>query len=235
MSEPGSWAALVQRAGALVDSRADAVSRALLGIGGAPGAGKSTLSAALVADLRTSGRRVALVGMDGFHLAQVELDRLGRAERKGAPDTFDADGFVALLRRLRLREARTVYAPAFRRDLEEPIAGSVPVDPGVDLVVTEGNYLLLDDGPWAQVSTLLDECWYVDLADVVRRERLAGRHREHGRSLAQAWERTLGSDELNARLVAPCRARADLVVAPGQPNFAQPSWTTFADARNRSR
>ena len=221
MNEPTSWHALVQRAGVLADTRADAVSRPVLGITGAPGAGKSTLGAALVADLRTSGRRVALVGMDGFHLAQAELERRGRAERKGAPDTFDADGFVILLRRLRLREARTAYAPALRRDLEEPVAASVPVEPGVDLVVTEGNYLLLDDEPWAQVQPLLEECWYLDLPDSVRRERLAKRHQAHGRSSRQAWERALGSDEQNAQLVTACRARADLVVTA--PGFVPPS------------
>ena len=212
MSESASWDVLVRRAGARADSRAGTGARALLGVTGPPGSGKSTLSSALVADLRASGRRVVLVGMDGFHLAQVELDRLGRAQRKGAPDTFDADGFVTLLRRLRRREGHTVYAPVFRRDLEEPIAGAVPIEPHDDLVVTEGNYLLLDAEPWAQVSELLDECWYVELGDSLRRERLADRHQVHGRSLAQAWERTLGSDEQNARLVADSRERADLVV-----------------------
>ena len=171
------------------------------------------MSAALVADLTASGRRVALVGMDAFHLAQVELERLGRTGRKGAPDTFDADGFGTLLRRLRERGDATVYAPMFRRDLEEPVACAVPIGPEVDLVVTEGNYLLLDDGPWAAVRDALDECWYVDLPDEVRRERLAARHREHGRATDEAWARTLGSDEANARLVSATRARADVTFA----------------------
>src|SRR3954471_6465789 len=142
-------------------SRAQALavmgSRRLLGICGAPGAGKSTLAERLVAAL---GDRAVLVGMDGFHLAQRELRRLGREQRKGAPDTFDAAGYVDLIRRLRCNgpdqvDAETVYAPEFRRELEEPIACAVPVAPEVPLVVTEGNYLLLPDHPWSTLRGLL--------------------------------------------------------------------------------
>jgi len=89
--------------------------------------------------------------MGGFHLAQAELVRLGRADRKGAPDTFDVAGFVALLARLRWQADDVVYAPVFDRHLEEPVAGAIPVDPRVPLVVVEGNYLLHGDGRWAQV------------------------------------------------------------------------------------
>ena len=205
-----TWEELLGRAAALADNAVHGTTRAVLGVTGAPGAGKSTVSAALVADLTSSGRRVVLVGMDAFHLAQVELDRLGRTDRKGAPDTFDADGFLTLLRRLRVRGPGAIYAPVFRRDLEEPVACAVPVAPEVDLVVTEGNYLLLDDGPWAAVREALDECWYVDLPQEVRRKRLAARHQAHGRTPDQAWGRTLGSDESNARLVSATRDRADV-------------------------
>ncbi len=207
------WDALVARAARLTDG-VTGNRRAVLGVTGAPGAGKSTVSTALVADLTASGRRVVLVGMDAFHLAQVELERLGRTPRKGAPDTFDADGFVTLLRRLRTREQVTVYAPVFRRDLEEPVGCAVPVHPDADLIVTEGNYLLHDDGLWAQVRGVLDECWYVDVDDALRRERLAARHRSHGRSDDEAWARTNGSDEVNAGVVGASRARADLVLTP---------------------
>ncbi|MEU2182540.1 nucleoside/nucleotide kinase family protein [Streptomyces thermolilacinus] len=184
--------------------------RRLLGIAGAPGAGKSTLAARLVERL---GALAVLVPMDGFHLANAELDRLGRAARKGAPDTFDAPGYVHLLARLRAAEPGvTVYAPAFDRALEEPVAGSVPVPPDVPLVVTEGNYLLHDDPAWAPVRPLLDEVWYVEGDDAPRVRRLVERHVRYGkgRAEAQAWVRD--SDEANARLVARGRARADLVV-----------------------
>ena len=115
-----------------------------------------------------------LVGMDGFHLAQAELERLGRADRKGAPDTFDAAGFVALLRRLRAREDAVVYAPEFHREIEQPVACAVPVPREMPLVVTEGNYLLVADGDWAGVRALLDEAWFVE-GDEDRRRELADR------------------------------------------------------------
>lgn len=156
--------------------------------------------------------RVVAVGMDGFHLAHRALATLGLIEVKGAPETFDAEGYVALLRRLRSPAAGTVWAPEFRREIEDAVAGAIPVHPDTALVVTEGNYLLLD-GPWRPVRGLLDETWFVEVPDLVRRQRLAARHRRYGRNEAQAWERTLGSDEANARTVLATRDRADLVVS----------------------
>jgi pantothenate kinase len=153
--------------------------------------------------------------MDGFHLAQAELERLGRTERKGAPDTFDAEGYVALLRRLRSPvPAVTVYAPLFRREIEEPIAGAVPAAADVPLVVTEGNYLLLDEPPWAAVRALLDDAWFLAPPEASRHAWLLERHRRYGRTPAQAHDRADGSDERNARLVAPTAARADLIIDP---------------------
>ena len=152
------------------------------------------------------------VGMDGFHLSDPELTRLGRLERKGAPDTFDAAGFVHLLRRLRTREEDVVYAPRFDRGLEESIGSAVAVPADVPLVVVEGNYLLADGPYWGQVRGLLDECWYVDPGEQVRVEWLLARHRRYGRTEAEAQERSRGSDGANARFVAATRGRADRVV-----------------------
>ncbi len=199
---------LVDRARALVARGG----RRILGITGAPGAGKSTLAHQLVEAL---GEDARLVGMDGFHLAEAELHRLGRHDRKGAPDTFDALGYVALLRRLRAADERVVYAPFFDRSLEEPIGCAVPVPREVPLVVTEGNYLLVADGDWAGVRPLLDECWYVEQDEELRIVRLIARHERYGRSPEAARERTLGSDQRNAEVVAATRARADLVVHIG--------------------
>lgn len=202
--------ALVDRAAALVAGGR----RAVLGLAGPPGAGKSTLAGGLVEGLTAAGIAAVLLPMDGFHLAQSELERLGRADRKGAPDTFDAAGFVALLGRVRAG-GEVVYAPVFDRGLEEPVAGAIAVGPSTSLVVVEGNYLLHDDGAWARVAALLDACWYLDLADDVRVARLVARHVAHGRSPRAAREWVLRSDEANARLVARGRGRADLLVPVG--------------------
>jgi pantothenate kinase len=185
--------------------------RALLGVTGQPGAGKSTLARALLAGVRERGVRAALVGMDGFHIAHRALTELGLVEVKGAPETFDVAGYVALLRRLRDPAEELVWAPEFRREIEDAIQSAVPVRADVQLVITEGNYLLLD-GPWRPVRDLLDEVWYVDVPEEVRRERLAARHERYGRTREQAWRRTLGSDERNARTVAATKGLADVVV-----------------------
>ncbi|MFH9729994.1 nucleoside/nucleotide kinase family protein [Streptomyces sp. NPDC017260] len=193
--------------------------RAILGIAGSPGAGKSTLAGHLVRELNGPGEPwVAHVPMDGFHLADAELDRLGRRDRKGAPDTFDAAGYAALLRRLREgtdgEEAAgdIVYAPGFERELEQPIAGAVPVPPSARLVVTEGNYLLLRTGAWARVRARLDEVWFCEPAETERVRRLVERHERFGKSPEDALAWALGTDQRNADLVAATRDRADLVV-----------------------
>jgi len=186
--------------------------KALLGITGAPGSGKSTLAQALRQELAECGVPTALVGMDGFHLAHRALGELGLVEVKGAPETFDVAGYLALLRRLREPDGEVVWAPEFRREIEDAVAGCIPVDPETRLIITEGNYLLLE-GPWRPVRELLDEVWYVEQPEPVRRDRLAARHRFYGRSEAEAWARTLGSDERNARLVATTKLRADLVIS----------------------
>jgi pantothenate kinase len=196
---------LVDRATALAGTG----TRRILGITGAPGAGKSTVCTALLAAL---GEQVALVGMDGFHYANGELQRLERGHRKGAPDTFDVDGYVALLTRLRSPSSGPVYGPVFDRALEEPIGSAVPVFPATPLVLTEGNYLLLEEHGWAAVRACLDEVWYLDVPPEVREQRLIRRRRSFGHEprAAEDWVRTV--DGRNGRTVEASRSRADLVV-----------------------
>jgi pantothenate kinase len=181
--------------------------RVLLGITGAPGAGKT----ALAETIASSFDDAIQLPMDGFHLADVELRRLDRLNRKGAIDTFDAHGYLALLQRIRDGE-HVVYAPAFDRTIEQPIAGSIPVSPQTRLVVTEGNYLLDDDEPWPAIRALLHEVWFVDVPRDERRRRLIARHVTFGKSLeeAEAWVRDV--DERNADRIDIVRSRADFVV-----------------------
>ncbi len=186
-----------------------ATGRVVLGICGAPGSGKSTIAGQL--GLRY-GADAVVVPMDGFHLHDDELARLDLSERKGAPETFDVGGYLALLRRLRVEAADTVYAPAFDRSRELSVAAAVAVRPEHRLVVTEGNYLLYDAPGWSEVSTLLDEVWFVEADETTRLERLVERHERNGkpRDLAERWATV--SDQANADLVAATRDRADLVV-----------------------
>ncbi|MCM4076537.1 nucleoside/nucleotide kinase family protein [Paractinoplanes hotanensis] len=188
---------------------ADGGERRILGITGAPGAGKSTLAQQLTEAL---GDRAVLVGLDSFHLSNAELNRLGRHARKGAADTFDAAGYQSLLRRLRPQTDEIVYAAEFDRSLEESIACAVPVRRETPLVVTEGNYLLVDDDRWRATADLIDEVWYVDPGEEVRMDRLIARHVRFGRSQQEAYARSHGSDQRNAELIASTRPLADRIV-----------------------
>jgi pantothenate kinase len=195
---------LMERARALM-----AGGRAVLGITGAPGAGKSTLAARVAATL---GEQVVVVPMDGFHLHDDELARLGLSDRKGAPETFDVPGYLAMLRRLRQETESVVYAPEFDRSREQSVAGAIAVRPSHRLVVTEGNYLLLDEPGWSDVLPLLDETWFVQGDEQVRRTRLVQRHIEHGKQPDAAYRWATVSDQANADIVARTRKAADVLV-----------------------
>lgn len=207
---PPALPALVDRVEALLGRPG----RLVLGITGAPGSGKSTLADLLLSRLRESlgPDAVGHLPMDGFHLADVQLDRLGRRDRKGAPDTFDVDGYVAILRRLHDEPDRMLFAPGFERDLEQPVAAAIAIPPSARLVVTEGNYLLLPGGGWERVRPFLTEVWFTEVDDDVRRTRLVRRHEQFGKSpeAARSWVDTV--DQPNAELVTATRASADLVV-----------------------
>ena len=188
------------------------MTRRIIGVAGAPGAGKTTYAERLVADSERDGVPAAYVPMDGFHLADVALSSLGILDRKGAPETFDAWGYAALLRRLRERPEHVVWAPGFERALEQPLAGAIAVGPEPELVVTEGNYLLLDRPEWRAVRAELDEVRFLDCPDDVRRPRLVARHVEFGKSPAEAEAWVTRVDDANAALVAASRERADRII-----------------------
>jgi pantothenate kinase len=186
--------------------------RRLLGLTGAPGAGKSTVAEQLVAAL--GAETAVLVPMDGYHLANEVLHALGRRDRKGAHDTFDDGGFARLLAALRDQGADdpVIYAPRFRREIEEPIGSSIAVPAAVPLVVTEGNYLLLDQDAWPSARACLDEVWFLSPETAVRHDRLVRRHEAYGKSPEDAQRWALGSDERNARLIESTAGRADRVL-----------------------
>lgn len=187
--------------------------RALLGITGVPGAGKTTLAEGLVAALNDGSPGLAVhVPMDGYHLADRVLEAHGTRARKGAAETFDGWGYVELLRLLRSRPDHPVFAPGFDRDLEQPLAGAIEVPPTARLVVSEGNYLLLEQEPWSLVRGLVDEVWFCEADPARRMSALVDRHVQFGKTpeFARSWIDSV--DEPNAARVAATRERADRVV-----------------------
>lgn len=185
--------------------------RLILGIAGAPGSGKSTVAQALQRELEAA----VVVPMDGFHLGNTIIDGTPLRDRKGAPDTFDVGGYVSLLARLVRRDEEVVYAPAFRRSLDEPVAASIAVPRSAPVVITEGNYLLSTLPGWREIRQHLDEVWFLDLAGETRISRLVERHMHFGmdRDAAVAWAN--GPDQANAELIAATRDSADRLLRVG--------------------
>ncbi|SDT61115.1 Panthothenate kinase [Pseudarthrobacter equi] len=184
--------------------------RTILGIAGAPGSGKSTLAAWL--QQQFGGGTAVVVPMDGFHLGNAIIDGTPLRQRKGAMDTFDAGGYLSLLRRLAARDEAVVYAPEFRRTLDEPVAASIAVPADVPLVITEGNYLLANQEPWKEIRAQLDEVWFLETPHGLRISRLVARHVSFGMApdAAEAWAN--GPDEANAVLIRSNRHAADRII-----------------------
>jgi pantothenate kinase len=190
--------------------------RVILGIVGKPGAGKSTLVEFLVRNY--PGDACAVVPMDGFHLSNLVLKRLNRDGRKGAPDTFDSQGFISLIHRIGEEKDLEIYFPVFDRTIEESISAQGVIKPQTRLIITEGNYLLLDSFGWGPVRSLLDESWYLEIDDRIRMDRLIARHEKFGKEPAMARNWALGSDERNAEQVLGTRFAADVIVALKNPD-----------------
>lgn len=186
--------------------------RYVFGLAGPPGSGKSTVAVRLADALGG-----VVVPMDGFHLDNAELERLGLSKVKGAPETFDAHGFVRLVEQLQQHATGPVSAPSFDRVADETVDGAITVAPDEHIVIVEGNYLLLDHRPWAALTALFDLTGYLDVDDTTRVERLVARHVRHGRTIDDAREFVGTSDEANATIIAASRSRADVVIDPSQP------------------
>ena len=182
-------------------------SRVLIGIVGKPGAGKSTVTSKLKELLPKEN--VTVLSQDGYHLSNSQLASLNRADRKGAPDTFDPKGFSELLDRVSKDLTNEIYFPIFHREIEESIAAEGVITPQTKVVLVEGNYLLLDSFGWQEVSKFLHEKWYLLVDDELRLKRLVARHIEFGKSpeFAHAWAH--GTDEKNAKLIESTQHRAD--------------------------
>jgi pantothenate kinase len=210
MGEVGARLGLAELASQIADD-ARRRPRYVFGLAGPPGSGKSTVAARLANALGA-----VVVPMDGFHLDNVELDRVGLSGVKGAPETFDADGFVRLVEQLS-RTTELVVAPSFDRVADRAIDAAITVEPDDRIVIVEGNYLLLERPPWAALRELFDRTGYIDVDDVARVERLIARHVRHGRSLDAAREFVRMSDEANAAIVAATRPLADVWIDPSLP------------------
>lgn len=200
---------LITRVRRLAAATAD---RVIIGIAGCPGSGKSTLASWLADALRADGLLTTRVPMDGFHLADVQLERFGLRDRKGAINTFDVHGYASLLRRVRADQVNVVYAPDFDRGFEQPVAGAIAVQPEIRVVVTEGHYLLVDDPAWRQVRAVMTETWSLELDDRTRVERLIQRHIEFGKNPGEARRWVQEVDEVNADLIRKHAHLADLTI-----------------------
>jgi pantothenate kinase len=204
--------------------------RVILGITGSPGAGKTTLAKQIMQRVNemTAGNdainaAAVHLPMDGYHLANSTLDRLGTRERKGAVDTFDGWGFIALIRRLLIEVDHTVYAPSFDRNIDEGIAGEIAVPVSARIVILEGNYLLLGTEPWSGIADLLTESWFCETTNSERVRRLVERHQHYGRSRQAAQDWAENVDGANSELIEACKSRADLTISGMDASIVMPS------------
>ena len=189
---------------------ASANKRIIIGIVGKPGAGKSTLTEHILSYLPIGV--ATIVPMDGYHLSNTQLGRLGLVDRKGAPNTFDSEGYVNLLRRLRNDIDKDVYFPVFHREIEESYAADGVVLAKTKIVLTEGNYLLLNEMGWQGVAAELDEIWYLNIDDDLRLDRLTKRHQKFGKDADAAYVWARGTDEVNASIVEATASKADYII-----------------------
>lgn len=201
----------------LFEIRAQAMPRFLLGIAGPPGSGKSTL-AKLACRIwneeikDTTSGAASIVPMDGYHHSNDELLQMGLLHLKGIPATFDSQSFIKKLKEIQSRPEETHYCPRFDRSIEASIADDISVTPEHKVVIVEGNYLLLDEAPWDELSTIFNSIWYIDASESVLLPRLLSRHQAAGKDSAKAREKVESTDLPNARLIEKTKTRADKIL-----------------------
>lgn len=186
--------------------------RLIVAIAGPPGAGKSTISEHL-RDAINQGKTgpAVIVPMDGFHLDNAILDERGLRNHKGSPPTFDCDGFTALLERLK-NTSEDVVIPVFDRTLDLARAGASVVRADHQILLVEGNYLLLDQDPWTRLAPFFDMTIFLDVPLTELERRLIQRWLDHGHTPDAARERALSNDIPNAELVVSASREANYVV-----------------------
>lgn len=188
--------------------------RFILGIVGAPGAGKSTLASDLCTEINSedSDNPAIVVPMDGYHFSNEHLSEINLLALKGIPETFDAYGFVDILRRIKNTTDKSVFCPRFDRTIEASIPDDIEVKPQHKLILVEGNYLLLDENPWSQITSLLDQSWYINCPDDILLSRLIKRHMDGGKSRPEAIAKVESTDLPNASLIEATKSRATRVL-----------------------
>lgn len=191
----------------ILDLESKSKTRVVIGITGKPGSGKSTVTSKLKETI--PGERTVILSQDGYHLSNLQLESLGRSNFKGAPDTFDSEGFSKILFRVKSELKNNIYFPIFHREIEESISAEGLITEKTNVVLVEGNYLLFETHGWGEVAKHLDEIWYLQVDDDLRLSRLVARHVEFGKNpqVAVAWAH--GSDEANARLIEKARDKAN--------------------------
>lgn len=182
--------------------------RRLVAVAGPPGAGKSTIAEAAVAELNAQGAAAVVMPMDGFHLDNRLLEPRGLLPRKGAPETFDFGGFAATL--ARVRSEPSVILPVFDRTREIAIAGAAEIGLETRIVVVEGNYLVLDEDPWRALAPLWDYTVFLDVAFSELERRLVARWLGYGYAPEEARIKAMGNDIPNARRVIRHARAVDL-------------------------
>lgn len=207
-------AALVRLVPLILELESRAHRRIAIGFAGGPGTGKSTLAAELVTMLNAvHPGSAALVPMDGFHMKHAKLEALGQTDRKGAPHTFEGADFANFLHRL-LHATSAVSGPGYSRKIEDTVDDAFTVQPEVKILIVEGNYLLLTEGPWAGVKPLLDYSVFVDVPRELVEARLLKRHGEEGLFTEERNRAHIARNDMpNYDLVCLSQDRADVVIS----------------------